>query len=349
MSLGGPLPGGSAGHNVLGTAEHRLEWPRGVGMSTMRLKAPVIILGNTRSGTTVLQAMLAEHPDLTSWYEPRNMWQFADPGRPHDEFDASDATERVQRYVRARFLARQRAHGDRVVVEKTPVNILRLPYVRKILPEATWLFIVRNPFSFINSVERKWQRTVTPSGARRRLADTPTSQVHHYAAKYARQLVDKHVLRRRYLSTWGPRYREMAHDLETLDQMTVIARQWAVCSQRAEQALVEFPPDRVMRLRYEDFVTDPVNLLDRAAQHCGLAMTEQMADNASRLVDPTRREKWRRLDPDVLTRLLPELEPEMVRHGYEVPPELRQRAQDRRQGISAPPRPLGTRPGLDAT
>lgn len=318
-------------------------------MSTMHLKAPVIILGNTRSGTTVLQSMLAEHPDLTSWYEPRNMWQYADPGRPHDEFDASDATERVQRYIRGRFLARQRANGDRVVVEKTPVNILRLPYVRTILPEATWLFIVRNPFSFINSVERKWQRTVTASGARRRIADTPTSQLHHYAAKYARQLVDKHVLRRRYLSTWGPRYREMAQDLESLDQMTVIARQWAVCSQRAEQALQEFPPDRVMRLRYEDFVTDPVNLLGQAAQHCGLALTEQMADNASRLVDPTRREKWRRLDPQVLARLLPELEPEMERHGYDIPPELRQMARDRHRVTTAPPNSSGDPAGPNAT
>ncbi len=318
-------------------------------MSATSLKPPVIILGNTRSGTTVLQAMLAAHPDLTSWYEPRNMWQYADPGRPHDEFDASDATDRVQRYVRGRFLARQRANGGRVVVEKTPVNILRLPYVRTILPEATWLFIVRNPFSFINSVERKWQKTVTASGAWSRLADTPSSQVHHYAAKYARQLWDKHVLRRRYLSVWGPRYRGMAKDLETLDQMTVIARQWAVCSRRAEQALLDFPPGRVLRLRYEDFVTDPVTLLDRATQHCGLAMTEQMADKAARRVDPTRREKWRRFDPDVLARLLPELEEEMRRHGYDLPAELRRSAHDRPSGRTSPPTRLGPRPGLEAT
>lgn len=288
----------------------------------MALSPPVIILGNTRSGTSVLQNVLSEHPSLEGWYEPRNMWQFADPRREHDEFDASDATPRVRRYVRGRLLRHQRQHGDRTVVEKTPVNILRIPYVRAIVPEATWLFIVRSPFSFIHSVERKWQRPVTTHGVRRRLRSTPVSQLHVYAGQYARQHYEKRVLGRTYLSTWGPRYRGIHEDLRTEDLLTVIARQWAVCSQRAEQALAAFPAGAVLRLRYEDFVQDPVAHIGPVVAHCGLEMTDDVFAAARQIVDPDRRDKWRRFDPGVLARLLPELEGEMQRHGYAVPDEI---------------------------
>ena len=125
------------------------------------LKPPILLFGNTRSGTTIVQKVMSTHPDIVGWYEPNALWLFADPGRIHDEFDESDATDRVKKYIRKRFLKYQEQHGGRIVLEKTPQNILRIPYVRAIFPEATFLFIVRNPFSFISSVEHKWQRPVT--------------------------------------------------------------------------------------------------------------------------------------------------------------------------------------------
>src|SRR5574341_1701750 len=116
------------------------------------LKLPIILIGNTRSGATIVQKVMAVHPDVVKWYEPNAIWLYADPGRRHDEFDESDATDKVKRYIRKQFLKFQQQHGNGVVMEKTPQNILRIPYVRAIFPEASFLFIVRNPFSFINSV-----------------------------------------------------------------------------------------------------------------------------------------------------------------------------------------------------
>ena len=137
------------------------------------LRPPIILFGNFRSGTSIVQRALAVHPDVVAWYEPNSLWLCADPGRDHDEFDERDATDRVKRYVRRRFLRYQQEHGDAVVMEKSPHNILRIPYVKAILPEATFMYMVRDPFSFISSVELKWQRPVTTSGAIRRLRETP--------------------------------------------------------------------------------------------------------------------------------------------------------------------------------
>ncbi len=56
------------------------------------LRRPIILLGNFRSGTTMLQRIIAKHPDVVEFYEPVGLWLYADPSRNHDEFDESDAT-----------------------------------------------------------------------------------------------------------------------------------------------------------------------------------------------------------------------------------------------------------------
>lgn len=288
------------------------------------LKTPIILFGNTRSGTTIVQKVVSTHPDIVGWYEPRTLWLCADPGRPHDEFDESDATDKVKRYIWSQFLKYQKQHGNCVVLEKTPANILKIPYVRAIFPEATFLFMVRNPFSFISSVELKWQRPVSRKGIARRIKQTPITQLHHHASRLFRQQFNKRILRRKYLSLWGPRYKGMDQDLKTHDLLTVIARQWSVCSRKAERDLAHFEDGRVLRLRYEDFVEDPVSDLERICAHCELEMTGDMVQAANEWVKSDRQDKWRRFDPQDLAQILPEIEDEMQRHGYEVPKEIAQ-------------------------
>ena len=286
------------------------------------LKPPIIIFSNTRSGSTIVQKVMGLHPDIVQWYEPRTLWLCADPGRRHDEFDAKDATDKVKRYIRKQFLKYQKHYGDRVVLEKTPANILKIPYVRAIFPEAVYLFIVRNPFSFINSVELKWQRPLSGKGILRRLKPTPVTQLHYYAGRLFRNQILKRVLRRKYLSIWGPRYEGIQQDLEKHDLLTVIARQWSVCSKKAEKDLSLFGNGRVLRLKYEEFVENPIADLERICAHCGLVMTTQMAKAAKEQVKSDRQDKWRRFDPIDLALILPEIEEEMQRHGYEIPEEI---------------------------
>ena len=288
------------------------------------LKPPILLFGNTRSGTTIVQKVLSTHPDVVEWYEPNALWLYADPGRVHDEFYESDATDKVKRYIRKRFLKYQKRNGNRVVLEKTPQNILRIPYVRAIFPEATFLFIVRDPFSFISSVEYKWQRPVTGSGIVRRLKDMPLSQLHYWVRRYIVQQIYKRVLRRKYLSIWGPRYGGIQDDLKTHDLLTVIARQWSVCSSKAEKDMAAFENGQILRLKYEDFVEDPISDLERICAHCGLEMTGDMVKAARGMVKSDRKLKWQRFDPHDLARILPEIRDEMQRHGYEIPAEITQ-------------------------
>ncbi|HEU0295013.1 MAG TPA: sulfotransferase [Anaerolineales bacterium] len=286
------------------------------------LKLPIILFGNFRSGTTMLQKLIATHPDVVSLYEPVGLWLYADPGRSHDEFDEKDATDNVKRYMRNEFLKYQQQHGNRMIVEKTPHNILRIPYVRAIFPEAHFLYIVRNPLSFVSSVELKWQQPATRKRIVKRLRSTPVTQLHHYLKRFLSQQWNNRILRRKYLSIWGPRYKGIQEDLKTENLMTVIARQWSRSSSKAERDLALFEPGQVLRLRYEDFVQDPISDMERICAHCGLQMTDEMAKTVKETVKTDRKLKWQRFEPDVLARILPELCDEMERHGYEIPVEI---------------------------
>lgn len=286
------------------------------------LKPPIILFGNFRSGTTMLQKIIASHPAVVPLYEPVGIWLYADPGRDNDEFDESDATDRVRKYIRGWFLKYQRENGNRVIVEKTPHNILRIPYVRAIFPEARFIYIVRNPLSFVSSVELKWQRPVGTKRIKARLKKTPITQWHRYVGRLIKQQWYSRVLKRKYLPIWGPRYRGIQHDLQETDLLTVIARQWARAAAKAETDLAQFEPGQVLRLRYEDFVDDPLSGLQRICEHCGLELTTDLARQVQEMVKTDRKHKWQRFEPGELARILPELTSEMQRAGYSVPADI---------------------------
>jgi hypothetical protein len=150
------------------------------------------------------------------------------------------------------------------------------------------------------------------------------SQLPHWVRRYLVPQFNKRVLRRKYLSIWGPRYRGIQDDLKTVDQLTVIARQWSVCSMRAEKAIASLEQGEVLRLKYEDFVDDPVSDLERICAHCGLEMSSDMEKATREMVKSDRKAKWQRFDPQDLARIIPEISGEMRRHGYEIPTEITQ-------------------------
>ncbi|MER9584905.1 sulfotransferase [Mesorhizobium sp. M0276] len=288
-------------------------------MAATELKRPIFLIGNYRSGTTIAQKLIGLHPDIVTWYEPKTLWLYADPARRHDEFVETDATEKVARYIRGRFLEYQSRHGGRQIMENTPANVLRVPFVHEIFPEAIFLYITRNPFSYISSMELKWQRAKSLKGIIRLLKITPVTQIHYYARGIIKQVVTKRVLGRKYTSIYGPRYNGIDRDLKDNEKLTVIARQWARGNRKAREDLAKLGNGRVLSFRYEDLIQDPELVLRRIYEHCGLSCTDNIVRMAKEMIDPGRQQKWLRLERKDLTAIIPEVRDEMEFYRYEIP------------------------------
>ncbi|MER9951310.1 sulfotransferase [Mesorhizobium sp. M0047] len=288
-------------------------------MAATELKRPIFLIGNYRSGTTIAQKLIGLHPDIVTWYEPKTLWLYADPARRHDEFVETDATERVARYIRGRFLEYQSRHGGRQIMENTPANVLRVPFVHEIFPEAIFLYITRNPFSYISSMELKWQRAKSLRGIIRLLKITPVTQIHYYARDIIKQVITKRVLGRKYTSIYGPRYNGIDRDLKDNEKLTVIARQWARGNRKAREDLAKLGNGRVLSFRYEDLIQDPELVLRRIYEHCGLSCTDDIVRMAKEMIDPGRQQKWLRLERKDLTAIIPEVRDEMEFYRYEIP------------------------------
>jgi hypothetical protein len=296
-------------------------------MTSTKLKPPIILIGNYRSGTTLMLQLFGLHPAIVAWHEPRSLWRYADPGRSDDESDESDATEKVIRYIRRRFLQYQVEHGDRQIMEKTPSNVLRVPFVHKIFPEAKILYITRNAFSCISSAKVKWdtRKTKTWPNLRRSLADAPLSQLHHYAGAFLNHMVARKIVKSRRALVSGPRYKGMDQDLNELEPLRVIARQWARGNRKAREDLAKLGNGSVCALRYEELMQDPASVLQHIFDHCELSYDDRVLRAAKEMIDPGRQDKWMNLDHDELRAIIPEIRDEMELCGYEIPQYLRDR------------------------
>jgi hypothetical protein len=207
-------------------------------------------------------------------------------------------------------------------MENTPSNVLRVPFLYKVFPEATYLFISRNPFSCISSIEEKWHKPKTWSGLMRTLSNTPWMQLPYYAGDFLSHMFVRRLRKEEYIPFYGPRYSGVDEDLRTHDMMRVIARQWARGNRKAREDLTRLGADRVLTFRYEDLMEDTEGVLRRIYAHCGLACDDGIIRTARQMVDPGRQQKWRRLDPRDLIAILPEIEEEMAAYGYDVPAAL---------------------------
>ncbi|MEM1183959.1 MAG: sulfotransferase [Planctomycetota bacterium] len=285
---------------------------------------PIILLGNVRSGTSMVQSFFDHVEGTRAWFEPRTVWAYAAPGRRHDRFTAKDATPKVIRYIRGRFIKKQQEMGGRIM-EKTPSNILRVPYVRAIFPECKLIYILREPLANLSSAEFRWQKTINKGQLRSRLAETPSFQIPYYATRFAVDQFRKRVLKSKHVSIWGVRYPGVYGDRAEMPVEHVIAKQWAYGAKAAREDIAQIErqhPGTVLSVRYEDLVRDPEPVFRKMCAHVGAELTDDVAATVASKADPSRQDKWKRLDPELIRAVLPYVAQEMVENGYEPPTEM---------------------------
>lgn len=299
------------------------------------IKPPILLIGNVRSGTTMIQSLVSRHPALTSWFEPRTVWAYADPRRPHDRFTEKDASAGVIRYIHRRFRRYQKVHDGLQIVEKTPSNVLRIPYVHKIFPQSKIIYIVRHPLDQISSSELEWQTPISAGKLWSRLKETPKSQLHHYLPRFAADQIRKKILRKDYVSVWGVRYPGIYEDLKDRPITETIAQQWLECVRQADEDLSRLPTETWILVRYEDVLRRPVEQFCRIFHHLQVEMETSLRNDIEAGIRTNARDKWMRMEPESLRRCLTVLRDFMPKYGYSLPTESDIQAIDSRRRIEA--------------
>lgn len=147
----------------------------------VRLKRPVFICGLHRSGTTLLHDYLCAHYEVSFFQSakvPENEGQFLQdvyiaerpfggPGAfafyPQMQFAPLKKPERARKTA-SRLLAQWGSwvKGESpVLLEKSPPNIVRIPYFRSLFPNARFIVWTRDPRA-VSLSTRKWHNLPVP-------------------------------------------------------------------------------------------------------------------------------------------------------------------------------------------
>ena len=281
---------------------------------------PAVIVGAARSGTNLLRDLLCALPGVATWPcdEINYIWRHGHKDHPHDAFPAEMATPRVAKYVRARFNAMARRAGCAVLVEKTCANSLRVPFVQRVVPEARFLFLVRDGRDAVLSADQRWKAKLDLGYIRAKARYVPKTDLPYYATQYLGNRLARLMSRDGRLATWGPRFEGMDDYADQHGGDACTARQWAVSVERAAEAFESFDDSKVLPMQYEDLVTDPVYEIGCACDFLGINADDDQIEAVCRGVFGTSVGRWKtRMDADRMGQLAPILDPVLTQFGYE--------------------------------
>jgi hypothetical protein len=237
---------------------------------TALLERPLFIIAAPRSGSTLLYETLAASRQLAN-LGGEAPWLVEDipelrpgaPGIDSNRLLAEHATRGVSEQIRNQVLARLLdADGNPVgndgrlrLLEKTPKNALRVPFLERIFPDARFVLLWREPRENLSSIIEAWRagRWVTYNRLAGFVGPWSLLLPPGWAAMSGRPLGE------------------------------IAAFQWQAANRIALDDLQDLPPSRWTVLNYTDLVADPAACIRRICHFAGLAFDSGLAN---RLVAP---------------------------------------------------------------
>ncbi len=264
------------------------------------IERPIIILSAPRAGSTLLFETLMQAVGVyTIGGESQRLIESINALRPgggtatSNRLTAEDATASIVTELRRRFAVKARdrdgappAEGASIrLLEKTPKNALRVPFLLQVFPDARFIFLHREPRANLSSMMQAWRS--------------------HGWVTYRR------------LAGWnGPWSMLLPPGYERLKDRPleeIVAFQWQSANETILDDLASVPRDRWTTVRYEDLIRDPRAEVTKLLEFAGLSMDPRLAEYLSKPLPLSRHthtapdpEKWRQ-DAKEIERVLPAL------------------------------------------
>jgi hypothetical protein len=246
------------------------------------LERPIVILSAPRAGSTLLFETLAQTAGVyTIGGESHQLIESIAALRPgrgvvsSNRLTRKDATSAIVSELRRRFAGRihdRDGHGPRSgskarLLEKTPKNALRVPFLLEVFPDAQFIFLHREPHANLSSMMEAWRA--------------------------------KGWVTYRQLPGWpGPWSLLLPPGYEKLQGRPleeIVAFQWRVANETILDDLADVTRERWTSLSYEDLVGDPKREISRLLDFAGLAMDARLEAYLSK---PLPLSKYTQSKPD---------------------------------------------------
>jgi hypothetical protein len=244
---------------------------------------PIFIVSPPRSGSSLLFEALASSPSAcTIGGESHGLIEgiaelnASARGFVSNRLDGADASPEVIEELRKRFYAaafdrEKRPREGRIrLLEKTPKNALRIPFLDRVFPDAVFVYLYREPRQVLASMMEAWE-----CGGFRTYPRLP----------------DWTGLSWSLLLTPGWR------DLIGRPLPEIVAGQWETATRILLDDLERLPPIRWCVARYDALIADPSKEIARVCAMVDFAWDRALTDGlplASHTVSAPHAEKWRR-------------------------------------------------------
>ena len=291
------------------------------------LDRPICIIGAARSGTTVLGHLLAHHPAVAYWEEPKYVWRYRKPTAPHDVRTAAEATPAVRHYIRSELSQHVVEHDADRLLEKTPSNCFRVPFVYAVLPNIRIVHLVRDGRDVAFSARQQWlrlndgkadpteatgasvdgyDRIWQPVWERLQALEVPLVDLPFYAAQYLQKLTMTAFGKERPY-VWGPKFPDIREVAEAQNVLEVCAVQWAKSVQAARNGLRSVPDDQQLEVRFETLVQAPTTTLRRILDFAKISMDPTLIERAEETLRADAAHRWKKRDEDEIKRIMNEV------------------------------------------
>ena len=272
-----------------------------------KVERPVFVVGAPRSGTMLLYTVLRSSSKLAHWRptEAHEVWELdhhpAQHGWVSNVLTAADATPDVTKRIHRSFLLV--TGKNKRLIDKTPRNVLRIPFMNAVFPDARFIYLKRDGRDNVNSLINAWRS--------KRYRTYRLPEPHRIPG------VDPEWWKFVLYPGWE---RDIDGPIER-----VCARQWLASNDHAMRALAEIDSERWTEIRYEDLVDNPIVEIGRLMEFMDVPYEDEVRRRAAEVsttpintVTPPERGKWRKENPTEIEAVTDLIRPMMQAMGYQL-------------------------------
>jgi len=277
---------------IKATTAQTMQW-QAIAATLPKFERPIFIVSAPRSGSTFLFETLSKASVWTIGGESHGIFESIPQLQPSNKkyksnsLDAADADWATAVTVKLNFSQKlQDNQGQSLLkdvasvrmLEKTPKNALRIPFLNAIFPDALFIYLYRDPHENVSSIMEAWQ-----SGRFVTYPDLPNWTG----------------------LPWSMLLTPGWEKLEGQELKHIATAQWETANQEILHSLESIPHSRWCAVHYKDLVKDPQAEIKKI---CEFADLEWHRDLKPGTLPPSRftvtlpdSNKWRKHEPELKT------------------------------------------------